>query len=358
MKYWLAINSCQEIGSNGLRRLSKKFKSMKTAWRASFSQYKQAGLKEKQISAIKKTKKEVDPDEELAKVKKEGIKVITFKAKNFPESLKNIPSPPAILYYKGNIENEEKNNLAVVGTRRMTLYGSQITEKLIKEIATVGINIVSGLALGVDAQAHRTTLENKGKTIGILGCGIDERSIYPLENRGLAQKIIESGGVIASEFHINTPPLKHHFPMRNRLISGLSRAVLVVECPERSGALITARTAIEQGKEVMAVPGDIRSPNAKGPNNLIKLGAKPVTETEDILEEFKGIELDRIEHKIIADNQEEESILNLFSEKPLLFDKIVKRSGLNTAKTNSVLTMLEIKGRVRNVGMNKYILRK
>ncbi|MCX6811603.1 MAG: DNA-processing protein DprA, partial [Candidatus Berkelbacteria bacterium] len=247
-KYWLALNSCPEIGAANLYKLANHFSSMKKAWQAGI-ELKNAGIKNDIILAIKKARNEINPDEEWKRIEKERIGIITFKENNFPEQLREIPDPPAMLYIKGELKTGDEIAVAIVGTRRMSQYGRQVTEEITSTIAVAGVTVVSGLARGVDAVAHQTALEAGSRTIAILGCGLDEDSIYPPENKILAQKIIKGRGAVISEFHLGTPPLKHHFPMRNRIISGLSVAVLVTECPIPSGALITARTALEQGRD-------------------------------------------------------------------------------------------------------------
>lgn len=358
-KYWVGLNACYEIGPARFKRLYSYFPSMQEAWQASNLDWKKAGLGEKVRLALRETVIRIDPDEEMKKLENEKIGVATIKEKNFPQNLKNIDRPPAIIYLKGEIKKIDEIALAVVGTRKMSLYGRQVTEKIVSDLARSGMTIVSGLARGVDTTSHESALEVNGRTIAVVGSGLDEKSIYPSDNISLARKIVNGNGAVISEYHPGTPALRQHFPARNRLISALSLGVLVTECPSHSGALLTARSGLEQGKEIFAVPGDIRSQNCEGTNNLIKMGAKAVTCASEILEEFgfsKAL-ADKAK-EIIPENKEEAKILDFLSIKPTAFDHLVKKTRLDSATLSSVLTMMEIQGKVRNVGMNQYVLKK
>lgn len=357
-KFWVALNACYEIGPARLRRLYSFFPSMRDAWEASDNEWRKAGLEEKVIIALRETVSKVNPDEEMDRLLTEKISVLIIKEKEFPQSLKNIDRPPAIIYLKGKIKKIDKIALSVVGTRRMSLYGRQVTEKIVGDLARSGMTIISGLARGVDTIAHESALEVGGRTIAVVGSGLDEQSLYPFDNLNLARKIATCGAII-SEYHPKTPALPQHFPARNRLISALSLGVLVTECPIKSGALLTARAGLEQGKEIFAIPGDIRNENCEGTNNLIKMGAKAITCAAEVLEEFgfsKAIE-EKIK-KVIPETKEEARILDFMSIQPIEFDQLVKKTDLDSATLSSVLTMMEIQGKVRNVGMNQYVLKK
>lgn len=358
-KYWVALNSCYEIGPARLKKLYSYFSSMEDAWNAPNAEWQKAGLDEKVIIALRETVDKIDPDKEIERLACEKIGVLITKEKEFPESLKTIDRPPAIIYFKGKIDGASKIALSVVGTRRMSLYGRQVTEKIVSDLALSGMTIISGLARGVDTIAHETALEAGGLTIAVVGSGLDEKSLYPFDNIGLARKIVSAGGAIISEYHPGTPALAQHFPARNRLISALSLGVLVTECPIKSGALLTARAGLEQGKEIFAIPGDIRSRNCEGTNNLIKMGAKAVTCASEILEEFGFSEaIAQKARKIIPETREEAKVLDFLSIQPIEFDRLVQKTALDSATLSSVLTMMEIKGKVRNVGMNQYVLKK
>jgi len=229
-----------------------------------------------------KQKKFVNPYNEWQKLQKQKINFILSSENKYPYLLKEIPYPPLSLYIKGKIP-EKMPCIAVIGTRKMSAYGKLVTKKLVKELVDYNFVIVSGLAEGVDTIAHKTALKNKGKTIAVLGSGLNK--IFPYNNRKLAQEITKHGALI-TEYPLESPPLKHYFPWRNRIISGLCSAIIVIEAPERSGALITARFALEQNREVFAIPGSIFNKNSIGTNNLIKQGAKLVSKIEDILEEL------------------------------------------------------------------------
>ncbi|MCD6470954.1 DNA-processing protein DprA [bacterium] len=285
-----------------------------------------------------------------------NIQIIKITDKNYPKLLKEIYDPPKEIYVLGKLEAEEKYPLAVVGTRKISNYGKQIVSSIVKDLAKIGLTIVSGLALGTDALAHQAALDVNGKTIAVLGSGLD--MIYPRIHKKLAERIIKSGGAIISEYPPGTKPTKWTFPARNRIISGLSLGVLVIEAPERSGALITAHHALDQGREVFAVPGNIYSQNSVGCNNLIKLGAKAVTDANDILEAL-SLNLSLGKEKIIRPaSKEEKIILEILStsEKPIHIDEIIKKSKLETNIVNSTLTIMEISKKVKHLGGEYYTL--
>lgn len=291
-----------------------------------------------------------NPDAEIEKIKKLNIGYITIFDKEYPAQLMELPDAPVILYLKGNVEILKEPSLAVVGSRKFTPYGKMAAYKLSREAAEGGLVIISGLALGIDAVAHMAALDAKGKTVGVLGCGIDQ--IYPASNLGLAKKIIETGGAVVTELSPGTPPLKHNFPARNRIIAGLSLGTLVVEAAERSGALITAYEALEYNREVFAVPGNINSETSGGTNRLIQKGAKLVISTEDIFEEL-NIEFkksQKMAKEILPESKEEKIVLDLIAKKDLLVDNIIEESDLNVIEINTVLTMMEMKGIIENVG--------
>lgn len=276
--------------------------------------------------------------------------------KKYPKLLKEIFKPP-VLYIRGNFQKTDKHSLAIVGTRTPTHYGKQVAEKFTYELAQAGFTIVSGLAMGIDALVHKTALQAKGRTIAVLGSGIDDKSLYPQENKKLAQKIEKSGAVI-SEYPVGTSGRPGYFPQRNRIISGISLGVLIIEAGFKSGALITARCAIDQNREVFCVPGSILSEKSVGPNNLIKLGAKLVTRIEDILEELNLTQSLKLfeTKKIIGDNAEEKKILKFINYEPVHIDELIKQTKLNTAIINATLSIMEIKNKIKNMGGGNYVL--
>lgn len=286
------------------------------------------------------------------------IRKITLQDKKYPAILKEIPDPPKELYIKGEIIPQDKVAVAVVGTRKYSQYGKQAALDIAGKLAKLGITIVSGLAKGIDTFAHQAALENNGRTIAVLGSGMDRKSFSPLRNYELGEKIAENGAVI-SEYPEGTPGAIFTYPQRNRIISGLSLGVIVIEAPQESGALITANLALEQNREVFAVPGDIYSKNSQGTNQLIKMGAKLVNDIEDILEELNLSHLINAprKEKVKPETKEEEVILSFLSLQPVHIDEIIKSSKLPTSVVNSVLMMLELKGIIRNLGRNQFVLK-
>jgi DNA processing protein len=282
------------------------------------------------------------------------IKNISIEDKNYPRLLKKIKDPPKILYYLGEIKPKE-NCFAIVGTRRFSPYGKQVALEIAGDLAEAGLTIVSGLAPGIDTFCHRAAIEKKKRTIAVLGTGLDEKSIYPKSNLKLVKKILEFGGCLISEYPPGTSGAKFTFPKRNRIISGLSLGVLVVEAPEKSGALITAEYAFSQKRKVFAIPGSIYSKASKGCHYLIKKGAKLVENANDILRELQLPEL-TLPGGVQGETAEENLILEALKEEALYIDRIIEKTKLPAKKVASTLAILEIKGKVRNLGGNVYAL--
>jgi len=275
---------------------------------------------------------------------------VFFNDKDYPLRLKKIPDPPKQLYIEGNL-SVINFPLAVVGTRKISDYGRQTTEYFVKDLVRAGITIVSGLALGVDGLAHRIALENNGRTIAILGSGLNH--IYPTAHKKLAEKILIAGGALISEYPPETPPYKSNFPARNRIISGLSLGVLVVEAPKNSGALITADFALKQKRKIFVVPGRIYDKNSQGTNELIKKGAQLVSESKDILKilNIKPIlQKTEITRNLLS---EEKMILEILTKEPTSIDKITQKTKMPVGVTLSLLTQMEIKGLIKNTGGNQ-----
>ena len=362
IKYHVALNYFPKFGPQRLRKINKYFSNLEDAFKASSIEFMKAGIEEKIINEFIDFRKKINPDKIIEDLDKKNIKIITINNKSYPKLLSEIYNPPQILYYKGNIEVNKDITLAVVGTRKYTNYGKQVINNIISDLAKNKITIISGLALGIDTLAHLQTIESGGKTIAILGSGLDNENLYPASNKYLVDKIILTGGAVISEFPPGTPPLKHHFPQRNRIISGMSLGTLVVEAPEKSGALITSSMALEQNREVFAVPGNIYSPMSKGPNKLIQMGAKSITKSEDVLEALNitDISIYNQNHKnnnqIKPDSKEEEIILSFLSREPTHIDNIIRLSNLDTQTINSTLTIMEMKGIVKNLGGMQYII--
>jgi len=285
-KYFNAFNLIGGIGSITFKKLLVYFKSLENAWSSNLTELSQAGLNRSVIEQIRKQRPRINPDLEMERLSKENIDLITINDKDYPKLLKEIYAPPALLYIRGQFKPEDEFSLGIVGPRKLSFYGKQVAPLIAANLSRAGLTIVSGLAKGVDTLAHQSTLETGGRTIAVLGSGLDKRSIYPFQNKHLAEKIAQNGAVI-SEYPLGSSPLAQNFPQRNRIISGLSLGVLVIEAGEKSGALITAKDALEQNREVFAIPGSILNQTSIGTNNLIKMGAKLVSNIDDILEELK-----------------------------------------------------------------------
>lgn len=283
-KYFNAFNLIDNLGPISFKKLLAYFNSLEEAWSANINQLRKASLENIVIENIKRQRGQINPGEQMARLEKEGVDLITILDENYPKLLKEIYAPPAVLYIRGNLQPDDKC-IGIVGTRRPSPYGQQTTPLITNDLVQAGLTIVSGLAKGIDTLTHQTALKFHGRTIAVLGSGLDKKSIYPFVNQPLAEEISQNGAVI-SEFPIGTQPLAQNFPQRNRIISGLSLGVLVIEAPGKSGALITAKNALEQNRDVFAIPGSIMNKNSLGPNNLIKMGAKLVNQTNDILDEL------------------------------------------------------------------------
>jgi len=285
----------------------------------------------------------------------EEIKQVSIEDNDYPESLKKIPETPKILHYKGEFVKKGEICFAIVGTRRPSSYGQQATLQITKELANAGLTIVSGMAPGIDTFSHKACVEIKKRTIAVLGTGLDEENIYPQQNLELAKKIIENGGCLISESPPGTHGSKFTFPRRNRIISGLSLGVLIVEAKEKSGSLITAKYAKLHHKKLFAVPGPIFSSNSKGPNKLIKEGAQLIENADDILEVL-NIAPQKIKKEFFAENETEKLILDTLKEESLYIDNIIEKTKLNAPLVASTLALMEISGKIRNLGGNVYSL--
>lgn len=352
-KYLHALASIPSVTGKTLRALAAQFPSFEDAWRAAESDFQNAGLDEKSIAAISWKRPSLDPDRELEALMRENIWLVREGDSGYPAFLQEIPHPPFLLYGSGHPNTlSTKLPIGVVGSRKPTSYGVQATEMITETLSRAGAAIISGLALGIDAIAHRSALDAHGATIAVLGSGIDDESLYPPSNRSLAKKITEAGGAIISEYPPKTPALKEHFPARNRIISGLSKGVLVVEAQEKSGALITARFALEQNRDVYAVPGPIFSLSSKGTNALIQEGAKLITCGEDILKEY-GIDYTTKSAPEEPLNEQEAFVMSILTE-PRSVSDIKHLTGLDTSIIIASLSLLELKGRIRNAGGETY----
>ena len=352
--YWVGFNYVKGIGSVRMRALLDAFDGdLKTAWEAPVSQYQALGINNRIIENLVRIRSQVDLEQVWARMERTGITVLTWEDEAYPRMLKEIDQPPPVLYQRGEILPEDETAVAVVGTRRVSSYGRAVTEELAGFLARNRVTIVSGLARGVDALAHRAALRAGGRTIAVLGSGVD--MIYPPEHRHLAEEIIDSGALV-SDYPPGTAPESNNFPPRNRIISGLSLAVVVVEAGETSGALITASFAADQNRDVLAVPGNIDLPNSKGTNILIQNGARPLLKPEDVLEvlNLEQVNTRRMARQILPPDATETQILKVISEGSLSVDEISFLLGLPIEVVTASLAMMELKGLVRNSGTMTY----
>ncbi|WP_298432696.1 DNA-processing protein DprA [Geobacter sp.] len=344
--HWFALRSVPLVGNVLFRRLLERFGSPEAALRASDAELRSvAGVSEAVVASLRGHDPRPFADaESLALRRSGGVRIITLLDEEYPPLLREIADPPPYLYVKGTLAGIGRA-VAVVGSRRASAYGRGVTERLAEDLARHGVTVVSGMARGVDTAAHAGALKGKGRTVAVLGCGVDV--VYPPENRPLFRDVAE-GGALVSEFPLGTEPLSANFPRRNRIISGISHGVLVVEAAERSGSLITARTALDQGRDVYAVPGNITSGGSRGTNQLIRQGAKLVETVDDILEELPGGSAPR-RFPAPAVPQlppEEAAVFSLLGAEPLHIDQIVAKSALTVGELSAMLLRLELKGAV------------
>jgi DNA processing protein len=356
LKYWLGFNLVKGIGPAKLKSLLNRFGTVADAWHAGERDMVDAGLDRRTIDGFNSTRSTIDLDSELQKVQDAGIELLVWDSKGYPKYLKEITHPPPLLYVRGEIKEVDEWAIAVVGTRRKTAYGRQVTTNLVRGLVNNRITIVSGLARGIDSIAHQTAVEMGGRTIAVLGCGPD--IIYPSENRALASNIVSGHGAIVSEFALGTKPEGKNFPPRNRVISGLSLGVVVIEAGKRSGALITADFALEQNREVFAVPGNVTSPASRGTNSLIQEGAKLVRNVEDVLEELNMMMVQEktAVQMAMPESAEEAQLLHNLTHQPIHIDALTRQVELSSALVSSTLTLMELKGMVRQVGGMQYVL--
>ncbi|MGE5678263.1 MAG: DNA-processing protein DprA, partial [Pseudomonadota bacterium] len=356
--YIVWLSSLAGVGGKSCMNLIRYFGSAENVYGNTFHELMASGIvNEKTAAAISSDTNIAKADEYLKSMKEIGINVYTIHDSEYPQNLKNIYDPPPVLYVKGSIKAEDGLAIGIVGSRKATDYGLKTAERIAYRLAEVGITIVSGMALGIDSAAHRGALHAKGRTIAVCGCGL--KYTYPVSNYNLGVEIARNGAMV-SEYPFDTPANPYQFPARNRIISGMSLGVIIVEAGERSGSLITADYALEQGREVFAVPGNISSPNSVGTNSLIKSGAKLVSSIEDILEELKLDVVFKDKNEIAAVNNneatgisiEESLVLNILKKKEAGKDEITAVSGLPAGKIMAALTMLEIKGMVQQIGEN------
>ena len=355
LEYWIGFNIVSGIGPARLKALLDHFGDLGRAWEASSSELRDAGLDRRSIENLFAARQKLSLDQEMAKVTRAGASVITWEDKEYPPRLRQIHNSPPVLYVKGEVLPRDEWAVAVVGTRTPRAYGRQIVDEIASGLARSGITVVSGLARGIDSLAHRAALRAGGRTLAVLGCGID--IVYPQEHTSLAKNIAERGAVI-TEYPLGTKPEAGNFPPRNRIISGLALGTLVIEAGKRSGALITADYALEQGREAFALPGNVNSSKSVGTNRLIQEGAaKLVASVEDILEELNLtlVEEHQALRMVVPESEKESLILQCVTLEPIHVDEIGQKTGLPIAEVTGVLAMMELKGMVRQLGGMNYV---
>jgi DNA processing protein len=353
-KYWIGFNLVKGIGPVRLEMLLDYFGDIQSAWNAKPFQLKAAGLHDTLLTRMFEIQNQVVLDDLVEDIHQQGFQVLTWDDPDYPERLREVNQSPFVLYLKGGLVPEDTWAVAIVGTRRYSSYGCQVTENIAYTLAQNGITIISGLARGVDGIAHQTALDAGGRTIAVLGSGIDV--IYPPEHRTLARKISGKGAMI-SDYPLGTPPDGSNFPPRNRIISGLSKAVIVIEAGEKSGALITATYAAEQGRDVFAVPGKITSSLSKGTNLLIKQGAHPLLNPQDVLDLLNmTLVAEQIAVRRTLPGDPKEAVLfQAVGDDPLHVDEISSLVKMPIEEVTSTLALMELKGMVRKTFGMKYI---
>ena len=354
-KYWVAFTRIPQIGRARVKLMEEHFGTLEKAWRAGLAELTAAGLDNRTAQLVATRKLSIDPDAEMAQLADQGVRAVTWHDPEYPPRLKEIYDVPPVLYVRGELSAEDERSVAVVGTRRPTAYGRESAYQLSYEMARAGVTIVSGLARGIDSVAHRAALEAGQRTIAVLGSGVDV--IYPRENANLAAEILRDGAIM-SEHPLGTRPNAQNFPRRNRIMSGMTLGTVIVEAGEGSGALLTANHALEQNREVFAVPGNIFSPSSLGTNRLIRdSAAKLVFDYRDVLEELNLSSVgQQIEMTALFPQDEGESeVLGYVTYDPIHIDEIIRSSGLDISRVSSTLAMMELKGLVRQVGGMNYI---
>ena len=359
MRYHAALAHFPKITYVRYKKLANYFSDLKNLWEAELDELLRAGL-DTAIAQEFLTWREQSPIEKILEIlEKEQIYTVSINDPHYPQLLKEVNDPPHTLFIRGTLPNIQQPTLAVVGTRKYTAYGKLVCEDIVGPLASRGTVIVSGLAYGIDAIAHQITLMNKGTTMAVLGGGIDKKTVAPSAHRDLAEQIVANGGALISEYPPGFLPTAYSFPARNRIIAGLALGTLIIEAPETSGALITTRFALDYNREVFAIPHALTSPTGVGPNNLIKMGAKLVSKPEDILEALSIQGLGEIinSRQTLPTTPIEAKILACLSKEPAHIDFIIKTAGLDSPTINSALILMEMKGRVRNLGGMNYIIR-
>jgi DNA processing protein len=352
--YWVAFNHIRGVGSVRVQKMLKAFGNLQSAWEAPYGRLLEAGLDERTAAAIINGRPELDPQILVDRCTQLGLKVLIWDDAEYPARLKELPSPPPVLYLRGSLKDADGLAVAVVGTRKASAYGREVARLFASALAANGITVVSGMARGIDSEAHQAALERNGRTLAVLGCGADV--IYPPEHKRLAQRIAESGAIL-SDYAPGTPPDAANFPPRNRIIAGLALATLVVEAGEESGALLTACYAAEAGRDVFAVPGSILNAASKGCNRLISDGAQPAIAPDELI---SALDIPRIApalqmRMVVPESPIEAKILGALGPEPLHIDLLRASVNLPVETVSGALAMMELKGMVRTVGGMQYV---
>ncbi len=355
LRYWIGFNKVPGIGAKKLRALLDVCGSIESAWLATPAQMAEAGLDRRSAASLVELRQQLDLEAELHRVQRAGIEVLTWDDPRYPSLLKRIDAPPPVLFMTGSLATVDDWSVAVVGTRRATAYGRECALRLASDLARAGVTVVSGLARGIDAVAHEAAISAGGRTLAVLGNGLDR--IYPPEHRQLASRVVDHGALL-TEQPLGAQPEARNFPARNRIISGLSLAVVVVEGDWTSGAVITAKQALEQGREVFAVPGSILSPSSEGPNRLIREGATPILSAEDLLEalNLSKAAQQSAARQVLPTDPVETRLYDLLSSEPQHVDELRRAAGLPINVVTSTLALMELKGLVRQVGGMQYVV--
>lgn len=355
LAYRVALHRVHRLGSVRFGLLERAFPDLRDAWRASAGELAAAGLDARTAQAVVHARAEGDPESEIDRLRSASVQAFAKVDPAYPSRLREIDDAPPVLYVRGTLVPDDDWAVAVVGTRRATAYGRQATSELSRGLSASGVTVVSGLARGVDTIAHRTALDTGGRTIAVLANGLD--TIYPPENRQLAEEIAAQGALV-SDYPLGTKPRADFFPRRNRILSGLALGTLVIEGDFKSGAMITAKFATEQNRDVFAVPGSIFSPQSRGPLGLIRDGAMPVSSAQDILEALDiarlGAQLD-FGRAAPPESDDERALMGVLTREPQHIDDVARHAGLAAAMVSGTLALLELKGLVRDVGGMNFV---
>lgn len=357
-KYWVALDRVSGLGPKKFDALERAFPTMEQAWSASPAELTEAGLDQASTQKVIERRDSINPDDEISRLDDSGVRAITRQSSLYPTRLAQIYDPPAVIYVRGALTEADSRSVAVIGTRKASAHGIEACKILAGELARNGITVISGLARGIDGIAHAAALDAGGRSIAVLGSGLDR--IYPSEHLNLARRISESGALI-SEFPLDARPDAHNFPRRNRILSALSLGTLVIEAGFKSGAMLTVEHAVQQNKEVFAVPGSILSESNKGTNWLIQQGAKLVAGVDDVLDELNIVVKDgqlpmpMQTKEIVLDNDLEATVLGIIDAEPRHIDDVTRTTGFESSTVAATLSLLEIKGLVRQAGPMQYV---